>query len=98
MGRDDVAVHPLGLLGVPFDEAEAVVDLAHRLGEALAVLPDHDLRMRGLPPLNALLTFEVVARTGSVRSVAGEMLVTLGAVSRQARLLEDYFGTPLCTR
>ena len=54
--------------------------------------------MRDLPPLNALLTFKVVARTGSVRSAAGEMLVTSGAVSRQVRLLEDHFGTSLFTR
>ena len=49
--------------------------------------------MRDLPPLNARLTFEVVARTGSVRAAADEMLVTPGAVSRQVRLLEDHFGT-----
>lgn len=54
--------------------------------------------MRDLPPLNALLTFEVVARTGSVRAAAGEMLVTPGAVSRQVRLLEDHFGTALFGR
>ncbi len=54
--------------------------------------------MRDLPPLNALLTFEVVSRTGSVRSAAGEMLVTPGAVSRQVRLLEDHFATLLFTR
>ena len=54
--------------------------------------------MRDLPPLNALLTFEVVTRTGSVRAAAGEMLVTPGAVSRQLRLLEDHFGTSLFGR
>ncbi len=54
--------------------------------------------MRDLPPLNALLTFEVVSRTGSVRAAAGEMLVTAGAVSRQVRLLEDHFGTALFAR
>lgn len=54
--------------------------------------------MRDLPPLNALLTFEVVARTGSIRSAAAEMLVTPGAVSRQVRQLEDHFGTTLFAR
>lgn len=54
--------------------------------------------MRDLPPLNALLAFEVVARTGSVRSAAAEMLVTPGAVSRQLRLLEGHFGTTLFSR
>ena len=54
--------------------------------------------MRDLPPLNALRTFEVVSRTGSVRAAAGEMLVTPGAVSRQVRLLKDHFGTSLFLR
>src|SRR5579875_3307195 len=54
--------------------------------------------MRDLPPLNALLTFEVVARTGSVRAAAAEMLVTPSAVSRQIRLLEDQFGVALFAR
>ena len=54
--------------------------------------------MRDLPPLNALLTFEVVARIGSVRSAADEMLVTAGAVSRQVRQLEDHFGVALFAR
>ncbi len=54
--------------------------------------------MRELPPLNALLAFEVVARTGSVRTAADELFVTPGAVSRQIRLLEDHFGVPLFAR
>ncbi|MGF6564661.1 LysR substrate-binding domain-containing protein [Kosakonia cowanii] len=54
--------------------------------------------MRELPPLNALLAFEVVAKTGSVRAAAESMSVTPGAVSRQIRLLEDHFGTALFQR
>ena len=54
--------------------------------------------MRGLPLFNALLTFEVVARTGGVRTAAAELLVTPGAVSRQVRLLEEHFGTSLFAR
>ncbi|MBP2171306.1 LysR family glycine cleavage system transcriptional activator [Erwinia toletana] len=54
--------------------------------------------MRELPPLNALLAFEVVARTGSVRAAAESMSVTPGAVSRQLRLLEEHFGTTLFQR
>lgn len=54
--------------------------------------------MRDLPPMNALLAFEYVARTGSVRAAAEALSVTPGAVSRQIRLLEDYFGTALFQR
>lgn len=54
--------------------------------------------IRDLPPLNALLAFEAVARTGSVRAAADHLSVTPGAVSRQLRLLEDHFGTFLFQR
>lgn len=54
--------------------------------------------MRDLPPLNALLAFEYVARTGSVRAAAESLSVTSGAVSRQIKLLEDYFSAPLFQR
>lgn len=54
--------------------------------------------MRDLPPLNALLAFEVVARLGGIRSAADELGVTPGAVSRQLRLLEDHFGAALFVR
>lgn len=54
--------------------------------------------MRDLPPLNALLAFEYVARSGSVRAAADGLSVTPGAVSRQIRLLEEYFGTALFQR
>lgn len=51
-----------------------------------------------LPSLNALRTFEAVARTGSVTSAALELCVTQGAVSHQVALLEDWFGRPLLRR
>lgn len=54
--------------------------------------------MRDLPPLNAVLAFEFVARTGSVRAAAEKMSVTPGAVSRQIRLLEEHFGSALFQR
>lgn len=54
--------------------------------------------VRDLPPLNALLAFEFVARTGSVRAASDHLFVTPGAVSRQLRLLEEYFATPLFQR
>lgn len=54
--------------------------------------------MRELPPLNALLAFESVARTGSVRAAAESLSVTPGAVSRQLRLLEEHFATELFRR
>ncbi|EOE4546484.1 LysR substrate-binding domain-containing protein [Klebsiella pneumoniae] len=53
---------------------------------------------RELPPLNALLAFESVGRTGSVRAAAEHLSVTPGAVSRQLRLLEEHFGTQLFQR
>lgn len=54
--------------------------------------------MRDLPPLNALLAFECVARTGSMRAAADDLFVTPGAISRQVRLLEEHFGTALFIR
>lgn len=54
--------------------------------------------VRDLPPLNALQAFESVARTGSVRAAADALSVTPGAVSRQLRLLDEHFGTPLFQR
>src|SRR5205085_7571327 len=42
--RDDFAVEPLGLLGVPLDEPRAVEDLPTRLGEWLALLGGENRR------------------------------------------------------
>jgi LysR family transcriptional regulator, glycine cleavage system transcriptional activator len=54
--------------------------------------------MRPLPPLNALLTFEVASRHLSFTKASRELNVTQGAVSRQIAALEEYFGEPLFVR
>ncbi|ETD86722.1 transcriptional regulator [Rhodobacter capsulatus YW2] len=51
-----------------------------------------------LPPLTALRAFEAAIRHGRMTRAAEELGVTHGAISRQVRLLEDTFGTPLMTR
>lgn len=53
---------------------------------------------RKLPPLNALRAFEAAARLGSMTSAAEELCVTQGAISRQIKLLEGYFGNRLLDR
>lgn len=51
-----------------------------------------------LPPLNALRSFEAVARHGSFAAAAADLHVTHWAVGKQVRLLEDWFGVPLFER
>lgn len=51
-----------------------------------------------LPPLNALRSFEAVARHGSFAGAATDLHVTHWAVGKQIRLLEDWFGLPLFER
>ena len=51
-----------------------------------------------LPPLNALRSFEAVARRGSFAGAATDLHVTHWAVGKQIRLLEDWFGVPLFER
>lgn len=51
-----------------------------------------------LPPLNAIKAFEAAARLGSFTRAADELNVTHGAVSRQVRLLEEWFGARLFLR
>jgi LysR family glycine cleavage system transcriptional activator len=53
---------------------------------------------RGLPPLNALPSFEAAARHLSFSRAADELGVTHGAVSRAVRNLEDYLGAQLMIR
>lgn len=48
-----------------------------------------------LPPLSALRAFEATARLGSVTAAARELNVTHGAISRQLRSLDEYFGVAL---
>ncbi len=50
---------------------------------------------RRLPSLNALRTFEAVARLGRMTAAADELCVTHGAVSRQVRALQDELGAAL---
>ncbi len=50
------------------------------------------------PPLNALHTFEAVARLRSMTLAAEELCVTHGAVSRQVRALEEMLGIALLRR
>lgn len=51
-----------------------------------------------LPPLTALRAFEVAAKQLSFTHAAEELGVTLGAVSRQIKLLEKSLKTPLFER
>jgi LysR family glycine cleavage system transcriptional activator len=51
-----------------------------------------------LSHLNALKTFEVVARHKSVRKAAQELNVTPAAVSHQIKKIEEYFGVALFNR
>lgn len=53
---------------------------------------------RRLPPLNALRSFEAVARHGSFKSAAGELCVTPAALSQQVRKLEEDLGVELFKR
>lgn len=56
------------------------------------------MRSRLLPSLNALRTFEAVARHNSFTRAAEELNVTQSAASRLVRSLEDYLQVPLFTR
>ncbi len=55
------------------------------------------LRTR-LPPTNALVTFEAVARHLSFTQAARELGVSQAATSRQVRMLEDHLGVVLLDR
>ena len=52
----------------------------------------------GLPPLNAVRTFEAAARLGSFVEAAADLNVTHWAIGKQVRLLEDWLGVPLFER
>jgi DNA-binding transcriptional LysR family regulator len=56
------------------------------------------IKMRRLPPLNALRIFEVAARTGSYAEAGAELGLTHGAVSRQIAALESWLGQRLFTK
>lgn len=50
-----------------------------------------------MPPLRMIATFEAVARLGSRTEAAAELNVTLGAVTKQLRSLEQWLGVELFT-
>lgn len=54
--------------------------------------------IRKLPPLNALKAFEAAARHLSFSKAAHELKITQGAISKQVKLLEDYFDHQLFHR
>ena len=54
--------------------------------------------MRGIPPLNAVQTFEAAARHLSFQRAADELHVTPSAVSHQVRSLEQFLGIRLFRR
>lgn len=56
------------------------------------------MKRRILPSLNALKTFEAVARHNSFTRAAEELNVTQSAASRLVHSLEDYLEVPLFTR
>lgn len=51
-----------------------------------------------LPPLDLLVSFEAVARLGSITRGAAERFITQSAMSRQVAALEADLGTPLFQR
>jgi len=55
-------------------------------------------KLTGLPPLNALRTFEAAARHCSFKLAADELCVTQAAVSRQIRQLEESMAVELFLR
>jgi len=59
---------------------------------------DDDAKIKSLPPLNALRTFEVAGRRLSFARAANELRVTPSAVSRQVRTLEEALGLELFRR
>lgn len=53
---------------------------------------------RRLPPLNALIAFDAVARHLSFTAAADELCITQSAVSQRIRLLEEFLFAPLFLR
>ncbi len=51
-----------------------------------------------LPPLDLLVSFEAVARLGSITRAAAERFVTQSAMSRQVQALEEALDVPLFVR
>lgn len=55
-------------------------------------------RLLSLPPLDAIRGFVAVVRRMSITAAANDLCLTQSAVSRQVKLLEDHWGTPLLVR
>ncbi|CAK9890494.1 MULTISPECIES: LysR substrate-binding domain-containing protein [Pseudomonas] len=53
---------------------------------------------RHLPPLDTLIAFEAVVRTGSFTRAASELYLTQSAVSKQIKVLEEHLGALLFER
>ncbi|MCY1426968.1 Glycine cleavage system transcriptional activator [compost metagenome] len=53
---------------------------------------------RHLPPLDTLIAFEAVVRTGSFTRAASELYLTQSAVSKQIKVLEEHLGAILFER
>ncbi|MGH8380192.1 LysR substrate-binding domain-containing protein [Pseudomonas sp.] len=53
---------------------------------------------RHLPPLDTLIAFEAVVRTGSFTRAASDLYLTQSAVSKQIKLLEQHLGAVLFER
>lgn len=56
------------------------------------------VKQERLPPMQALRSFDAVARLGSVNAAAEELHVTHGAISHQIHALEIFIGVPLIER
>ncbi|MDB5826803.1 MAG: LysR family transcriptional regulator [Variovorax sp.] len=64
----------------------------------MTIDPHPPANLDKLPPLNALRSFQAVARRGSFAGAAADLHVTHWAVGKQIKLLEDWFGVPLFER
>jgi LysR family transcriptional regulator, glycine cleavage system transcriptional activator len=58
----------------------------------------HVDEMRALPPFDALVAFESIARLGSVTLAANELRLTQSAVSHRLKRLESFMGAVLLDR
>ena len=56
------------------------------------------MRLKTLPSLDLLRSFDATARHLSFTKAAGELFLTQSAVSRQIKTLEDHLGVPLYLR
>jgi LysR family glycine cleavage system transcriptional activator len=64
----------------------------------IRALARKEIKMRKLPPLNALRAFDAVARNKSLSQAASELRVSPSAVSQQITNLENWLGVRLLDR